>query len=242
MRVFLSFFALSRVYFLVPVHSFLASLSRRVFLSPHEKKKKKRYLSLSARPLHRFHLGLWPGMIAAALDTFLFRGRAPWTLRHGLPEGGDRGATRPLPALPAPRSSEPPTRVPRYPPPDNEVTFALSESLSRSGVDHDHDQPSHLKLRNAKAASAVSAAIFGGPEARYCPAGVYEFVDRRLGPAAPALADPWAIARAGREGEAALRISAQNCLHCKACDIKEPAGNIVWTVPEGGGGPNYTEL
>ena len=178
-------------------------------------------------------------MITAAVDTLLFRGRAPWTLRHGLLEGGDRGATRPLSEQAPPPSS---LSQPCYPPPDNEVTFPLAESLSRSGVDHDHDQPAHLRLKNAKAASAVSAAVFGGPESRYCPAGVYEFVDRRLGKAAPPLADAWEIQKVGREGEAELRVNAQNCLHCKACDIKEPAGNIVWTVPEGGGGPIYTEL
>ena len=140
-------------------------------------------------------------MVAAALDTYLFRGRAPWTLRHGLAEGGDRAATRPLPppSSSGPPSSETSPSPPRYPPPDNRVTFPLAEALSRSGVDHDHDQPPHLKLKNPKAAAAVSAAIFGGPEARYCPAGVYEFVDRRLGKAAPALSDPWEISKLGRE-------------------------------------------
>ena len=153
-------------------------------------------------------------MIAAVVDTLLLRGRAPWTLRHRLPSG-DRGVTRPLSELSPLPSSSSSSSSPRYPPPDNQVTFPLADSLSRSGVDHDHDQPAHLRLKNPKAASAVSAAIFGGPEARYCPAGVYEYIARRLGKAAPAIADPWEIAKVGKEGEAELRINAQNCLHCK---------------------------
>ena len=177
-----------------------------------------------------FKWGLVPGMVVSALET-VTGGRAPWTLHHG-PE--DREATRPLAEGTAPSAS-------RYPPPDGKVTFPLADALFRSGTNHDHAQPGHLKLKNPRSSGAVSAALYGGPEARFCPAGVYEWVDGSGGTGAPALKDAAAIAAAGAAGTASLRINAQNCLHCKACDIKDPSGNIVWTPPEGGGGPVYVE-
>ena len=110
-----------------------------------------------------------------------------------------------------------------YPKPDGEVTFDLTSSLYRSGTDHDHDQPVHLRLRNTKLPQVVNLPLYDGPEARYCPAGVYEYAD-------------------DGSGQKVLNIHAQNCLHCKACDIKDPTQNIKWTPPEGGGGPNYTMM
>ncbi len=88
-----------------------------------------------------------------------------------------------------------------------------------SNTNHEENQPSHLKLKDPDAAITVNLAVYDSPEQRYCPAGVYEIVD---GPA--------------------LRINAQNCVHCKSCDIKDPTQNIDWTVPEGGGGPNYPNM
>ena len=120
------------------------------------------------------------------------------------------------------------------------MTFPLADALFRSGTNHDHDQPCHLTLVNRRSSAAVSAALYGGPEARFCPAGVYEWVDGRDGGGAP-LREAGQIAAAAAAGAASLRINAQNCLHCKACDIKDPSGNIVWTSPEGGGGPAYVE-
>ena len=108
------------------------------------------------------------------------------------------------------------------PKPDGKLTFDLLTNHSRSGTQHNADQPAHLKLTKWEVAHDVNLAKFGGPESCYCPAGVYEFVD------AP---------------EATLKkklvINAQNCVHCKACDIKDPTQNINWHPPEGGGGPNY---
>jgi electron-transferring-flavoprotein dehydrogenase len=99
-----------------------------------------------------------------------------------------------------------------------------------------------LTLKNPGIPAVVSAPLYGGPEARFCPAGVYEYYDADApeGAAGPALSTA-DTAAAGARGAARLRINAQNCLHCKACDIKDAADNIVWTVPEGGGGPQYTE-
>lgn len=111
-----------------------------------------------------------------------------------------------------------------YPAPDGEITFDLPTSLYRSGTNHDHDQPAHLKLISEERVYERTLPEYDGPEQRYCPAGVYEYVEAEEGEGS------------GRR----LQINAQNCLHCKACDIKDPTGNICWTVPEGGGGPGYT--
>ena len=90
-------------------------------------------------------------------------------------------------------------------------------------VNHEENQPAHLTLKDASVPAAINLQRYGGPEALYCPAGVYEFV-----PAA--------------EGAQRLQINAQNCVHCKTCDIKDPTQNIVWVTPEGGGGPNYAGM
>ncbi len=130
-----------------------------------------------------FRAGLWAGLAHAALDTYLLRGAAPWTLRHGAP---DHAALAPAAA------SE---RI-AYPPPDGTLTFDVLTSLARSGTNHGHDQPPHLKVRDASVAEAVNRDVFDGPEGRYCPAGVYEWVP-------PAEGSP-----------PKLVVNAQNCLHC----------------------------
>jgi len=163
----------------------------------------------NVRPAFRF--GLWAGLAHAAVDTYALRGRAPWTLRHGV---ADHEALRP-----AAQSA-----VLEYPKPDGVLTFDVPTSLARSGTDHAHDQPVHLLVRDADVARRVNRDAFAGPEGRYCPAGVYEWLA------------PTDASRAGLQ----LRVNAQNCLHCKACDIKDPGQNIKWSPPEGGGGPNYT--
>lgn len=133
----------------------------------------------------------------------------PWTLRRK-----EADHTRLKPA----RASQ---KI-EYPKPDGQLTFDRLSSVFVSNTNHSENQPSHLTLKDARVPVAVNLAQFAGPEARYCPAGVYEFVKK--------------------DGVDALIINAQNCLHCKTCDIKDPGQNIVWVAPEGGGGPNYAGM
>jgi electron-transferring-flavoprotein dehydrogenase len=155
-----------------------------------------------------FRWGLWAGLAHAALDTYLWRGRAPWTLRHH----DDHAALRPAVA----------SRRIDYPKPDGVVSFDRLSSVFLSATNHAEDQPAHLRLARPEQAIALNLAAYDAPEQRYCPAGVYEIVD------AP-------------DGKR-LRINAQNCVHCKTCDIKDPGQNITWVVPEGGGGPTYPNM
>ncbi len=115
----------------------------------------------------------------------------------------------------------------RYPKPDNVLTFDRLSSIFLSSTNHEENQPAHLTLKDARVPVAVNLEKYAGPEARYCPAGVYEFVQGDDG--------------AGGQTER-LQINAQNCVHCKTCDIKDPTQNIVWVTPEGGGGPNYAGM
>ncbi|MBB4659150.1 electron transfer flavoprotein-ubiquinone oxidoreductase [Parvularcula dongshanensis] len=115
-----------------------------------------------------------------------------------------------------------------YPKPDGVLTFDRLTSVAYSFTNHEEDQPSHLKLRDEDVPYTTELPVYAGPSQRYCPAGVYEFVE----------AGPKANHGTGQQ----FRINAQNCVHCKTCDIKDPAQNIVWTVPEGGGGPNYPNM
>ena len=154
--------------------------------------------------------GLWGGLVNAAVDTYVFRGKAPWTMTHH-----DDHAT-----LKDKASCE----KPAYPKPDGKLTFDRLSSVFLSNTNHEEDQPAHLKLKDPGRWKAVNWDRFGSPESRYCPAGVYEAVGAELG---------------NGEGEMHLVINAQNCVHCKTCDIKDPSQNINWCTPEGGGGPNY---
>jgi electron-transferring-flavoprotein dehydrogenase len=103
------------------------------------------------------------------------------------------------------------------------LTFDKLSSVYLSNTNHEENQPAHLTLKDAAVPVRENLARFAGPEARYCPAGVYEYVRNEA-------------------GEDRLQINFQNCVHCKTCDIKDPMQNIVWVVPEGGGGPNYTNM
>jgi electron-transferring-flavoprotein dehydrogenase len=107
----------------------------------------------------------------------------------------------------------------RYPKPDGKLTFDRLSSVFISNTNHEENQPAHLTLKDASVPVRINLEKYAGPEARFCPAGVYEFVEKAAGPE--------------------LVINAQNCVHCKTCDIKDPTQNIVWVTPEGGGGPNY---
>ena len=127
-------------------------------------------------------------------------------------------------ARPHARSSARKRRAPiDYPKPDGVLTFDRLSSVFVSNTNHEEDQPVHLTLKDADIPTAINLPVYAGPEQRYCPAGVYEFVD-------------------GENGEPRLQINAQNCVHCKTCDIKDPTQNINWVTPEGGGGPNYPNM
>ena len=111
----------------------------------------------------------------------------------------------------------------RYPKPDNVLTFDRLSSVFVSNTNHEENQPAHLTLKDASVPVAINLARYAGPEARYCPAAVYEYVKNA-------------------DNSDRLQINAQNCVHCKTCDIKDPTQNIVWVTPEGGGGPNYAGM
>jgi electron-transferring-flavoprotein dehydrogenase len=151
--------------------------------------------------------GFWGGLAYSAVDTYLFRGRAPWTFHHP-----HRDNETLLEAEAAPKIT--------YPKPDGVLTFDRLSSVFISNTNHEENQPAHLKLRDPERAIGVNWDQFRSPETRYCPAGVYEIVG-------------------AEEGHPQLQINAQNCVHCKTCDIKDPTQNINWVTPEGGGGPNY---
>jgi electron-transferring-flavoprotein dehydrogenase len=110
----------------------------------------------------------------------------------------------------------------RYPKPDGKLTFDRLSSVFISNTNHEENQPAHLTLKDPSVPVAINLEKYAGPESRYCPAGVYEFVNT--------------------DGTDRLVINAQNCVHCKTCDIKDPTQNIVWVTPEGGGGPNYAGM
>ncbi|MCI5048910.1 MAG: electron transfer flavoprotein-ubiquinone oxidoreductase [Rickettsiales bacterium] len=156
-----------------------------------------------------FHWGLWGGMLYSALDTYLLRGKAPWTFHHKADHEQLRKASECTPI--------------EYPKPDGVVSFDRMSSVFLSNTNHEEDQPAHLTLKDPSVPVEINLAEYDGPEQRFCPAGVYEFVE----------AD---------DGGKRLQINAQNCVHCKTCDIKDPTQNIVWVTPEGTGGPNYGNM
>jgi electron-transferring-flavoprotein dehydrogenase len=159
--------------------------------------------------------GMWLGTAHGGAHMWLndlgLGAAVPWTLRHDKPDHETL----------APAAEMPKIDYPKY---DGVLTFDKLSSVFISNTNHDEDQPSHLKLRDPSIPVAVNLARYDGPEQRYCPAGVYEFV-----------------AVAGEPGRR-LQINAPNCVHCKTCDIKDPLQNIHWVTPEGGGGPNYSGM
>jgi len=155
--------------------------------------------------------GLLLGSLMFGIDQVVFRGRAPWTLRH-------RHADHEM--LKTTSEAEPIN----YPKPDGVLTFDRLSSVFISNTNHGEDQPAHLRLKDPSVPISVNLALYDAPEQRYCPAGVYEIVRDNDG------------------SNARLQINAQNCVHCKTCDIKDPTQNIVWVTPEGGGGPNYPNM
>ena len=155
-----------------------------------------------------FKWGLIFAMIYSAIDTYIFRGKAPWTFSNKADH------------LQTDKSEN--SKPISYPKPDGKVTFDKSSSVFLSNTYHEENQPCHLVLKQPEMALENNLKLYAGLEQNYCPAGVYEYVN---------------------EGSTKrLQINAQNCVHCKTCDIKDPGQNITWCVPEGSGGPNYSSM
>jgi len=158
--------------------------------------------------------GLWLSSIMNGIELWLLPKLGfkspPWTIHNKVP---DHAKLKP--------ASECPQII--YPKPDNKITFDRLSSVFVSNTNHEEQQPAHLTLKDASVPLNINLATYAGPESRYCPAGVYEFVKNE-------------------DNSDRLQINAQNCVHCKACDIKDPTQNIVWVTPEGGGGPNYSGM
>jgi electron-transferring-flavoprotein dehydrogenase len=154
--------------------------------------------------------GLYLGTFMVGLEQKLLGGNVPWTLHH---QHADNETLKP--------ASQCKPIV--YPKPDGKLTFDRLTSVFISNTNHDEGQPPHLTLKDASVPVDVNLRTYAGPESRYCPAQVYEFVKND-------------------DGSERLQINAQNCVHCKTCDIKDPTQNIVWVPPEGGGGPNYPNM
>lgn len=166
------------------------------------------YKARNIRPaFHRF--GLWGGLAYSAIDTYLFRGKAPWTLTHQKPDYACLKKAKDVQKI-------------VYPPHDHVLTFDKLSAVYLSNTHHEENQPCHLVLENPQLAIDVNYQEYDSPETRYCPAGVYEILDRETKPR--------------------LQINATNCIHCKTCDIKDPMQNINWQPPEGGDGPDYGEM
>ena len=154
--------------------------------------------------------GLLLGSLMFGIDQIIFRGHAPWTLHRKL---ADYQKLRPA------AECEPIA----YSKPDGKLTFDRLSSVYLSNTNHEENQPPHLTLKDPSVPTRINLPKYAGPEQRYCPAAVYEFVT-------------------GADGNERLQINFQNCVHCKTCDIKDPTQNIVWVTPEGGGGPNYVNM
>jgi len=157
--------------------------------------------------------GLWLGTLLVGIDQMVFKGKAPFTLHVS---HADHAELKPAASF-APID---------YPRPDGKLSFDRPSSVFLSNTNHEEDQPAHLKLKDLGIPVNINFAQYAGPEQRYCPAGVYEYLPLE------------------GEGPQAMRlqINAQNCVHCKTCDIKDPTQNIVWVSPEGGGGPTYVGM
>jgi electron-transferring-flavoprotein dehydrogenase len=166
------------------------------------------YRARNIRPSFRF--GLYGGIGYSALDTYVLRGRAPWTLHNHADHTALKAAAECTPIA--------------YPKPDGSLTYDRLSSVFISNTNHEEDQLPHLQLKDRSVPINVNLELYDAPEQRYCPAGVYEIVREPNG------------------SNPRLQINAQNCVHCKTCDIKDPTQNINWVVPEGGGGPNYPNM
>lgn len=161
------------------------------------------------RPSFHTALGLYGGILYSGLEAYLFRGKTPWTLKHGKP---DHEATKPADQC----------KKIEYPKPDNKISFDILTSVSRTGTNHEEDQPCHLQVKDWDKHAEMEYPKYKGVENRFCPAGVYEYVEDE-----------------SKELGVRFQINAQNCVHCKTCDIKVPDQDINWQTPQGGEGPKY---
>ena len=158
-----------------------------------------------------FKKGRSVGTLMTGIEQWLLKGNMPWTIHRTKP---DHACLQPANLC---------AKI-DYPKPDGVLTFDRLSSVFISNTNHEENQPVHLTLKDASVPVSVNLALYGGPEARYCPAGVYEFV------------------KDDASGADRLQINAQNCVHCKTCDIKDPTQNIVWVTPQGGEGPVYSSM
>jgi electron-transferring-flavoprotein dehydrogenase len=154
--------------------------------------------------------GLYAGSLMVGIEQKVLGGKVPWTLHHA---HADHETLKPASEC---------TPI-DYPKPDGKLTFDRLSSVFVSNTSHEENQPVHLTLKDPAVPVEINLPEYAGPEQRYCPAGVYEFVKNA-------------------DGSPRLQINAQNCVHCKTCDIKDPLQNIVWVAPQGGGGPNYPNM
>ncbi len=165
--------------------------------------------------LHKY--GLYIGGAFNFLDQNIFSGKIPFTLKDKLADH-----------VQLKKASE--SKEINYPKPDGELSFDKLSSVFISNTNHEEDQPCHLTLKDSDVPIQHNLALFDAPEQRYCPAGVYEIVEVESAEDESGTKQPQ------------LQINAQNCVHCKTCDIKDPTQNIQWVVPEGAGGPNYPNM
>lgn len=183
-----------------------------ILLDNYEKKYKKSWLYSELKAVRNFRpafkLGLIPGLVLGGALTFTPLKHLPVTLSHHLPDDSSLGKAEHYSPI-------------EYPRPDGKLSFDLLTNLSRSNTNHEEDQPCHLTLKDKDIPVKVNLAEYAGPEQRYCPAGVYEYIT-------------------DDNGESRLQINQSNCIHCKTCDIKDK--NIVWVPPEGSGGPVYDNM
>jgi electron-transferring-flavoprotein dehydrogenase len=167
-----------------------------------------------------FKYGLYPGLAHAAFDTYILRGNAPWTFKN------HDDHKQLLPANKCKNII--------YPKPDGKLTFDRLSSVQLTNTFHTENQPCHLALKNIDVTIDVNYTKYASPEIRYCPAKVYEIVYTEN--------EGQKQQQQQNSKQARLQINAQNCIHCKTCDIKDPTQNIVWEPPEGGGGPSYSDM
>ncbi|MCC2625174.1 MAG: electron transfer flavoprotein-ubiquinone oxidoreductase [Burkholderiales bacterium] len=156
-----------------------------------------------------FNAGIYLGLLYAGIDTYILKGKAPWTFHHKHKDNErllHKSKFKPI----------------NYAKPDGVISFDRASSVHLANITHDEDQPCHLVLADKRIPISVNQVNYAAPETRYCPAGVYELIKTANGQS--------------------LHINSQNCVHCKACDIKDPTGNITWVPPEAGSGPQYSEM
>ncbi len=178
--------------------------------------QKELYESRNVRP--GFNKGMLFGLVNTFLDQKILRGKAPWTLKHSKRDN-EKIKNKNL------------FKKIIYPKHDNKITFDKLSNLAYSGTNHKENQPCHLLIKNDKLPVEINLNSFASPETRYCPANVYEILEKSI-----------VDESCNKKKEFILQINFQNCLHCKTCDIKDPSQNINWITPEGGDGPRYSNM